>query len=208
MDQGNEVGAGSAGAALIGIKFPPEPGSRMMNHSGAIRPRPRMSIVSPRRQWLRGRFRPVPAQRPPWAREESAFEAACTRCDACIEACPESVLVRGEGGYPEFVAQGEGCTFCGDCASVCGPRALWRPRADTQPWFQYAVIGSECLAARDVMCMSCADACESRALRLKPAAGGIPKPVVDILACSGCGACVAPCPVGAITLAREGGPWT
>lgn len=167
-----------------------------------------MSIVAPRRQWLRGRFRPLPVQRPPWAREESAFEAACTRCDACIEACPESVLVRGEGGFPEFVAQGDGCTFCGDCANACAPRALWREHEDATPWFRYAVIGGGCLAMRDVLCVSCAEACEARALRLRPAAGGVARPEVDLLACTGCGACVAPCPVGAIALAGEGGAWT
>lgn len=208
MDQGNEIGARRAGGALINIKSARDPRSRMMNQLGASDPFPRMSTFTARRQWMRGQFRPVPPRRPPWARSEADFESACTRCDDCIEACPTNVLRRGDGGFPEFVAQGDGCTFCGDCVSACAPGALRRERPDAQPWLQYAVVGGPCLASRDVLCLSCADVCESRALRLRPALGGIPKPEIDVLACSGCGACVSPCPVGAITLAREGGPWT
>ena len=51
------------------------------------------SVSISRRGFLRGRARPPrPALRPPWARAEADFLARCTRCEACIEACPTGAL--------------------------------------------------------------------------------------------------------------------
>jgi ferredoxin len=45
-----------------------------------------------RRFFLRGGVKPPPTPvsvpRPPWALPEAAFVQACTRCDACVAACP------------------------------------------------------------------------------------------------------------------------
>ena len=63
---------------------------------------------------------PVPhvvVLRPPWAKSEADFAAACTRCDACVRACPPQVLVRDADGVPRFDAQTGECTFCGECAA-------------------------------------------------------------------------------------------
>ena len=110
-------------------------------------------IRSPsRRALLFGRLPagPLPAAfRPPWAKPEPEFLAACTHCDACVRACPEQVLLRGADGLPCFESHAGECTFCGDCVAACEPRALQRD-ATTAPWDRVAVIGEACLAARGV----------------------------------------------------------
>jgi ferredoxin-type protein NapF len=62
------------------------------------------------------------------------------------------------------------------------------------------MIDKTCLAARGVVCQACGDLCAARALRFPPRLGGIAIPVLDVSACTGCGACVAPCPAQAISL--------
>lgn len=71
-----------------------------------------------RRGFLRGRVRPKAEIRPPWALPESEFVDRCTRCNDCLKACPQGILVPGDGAYPtvEF-SRGE-CTFCEDRKSV------------------------------------------------------------------------------------------
>jgi ferredoxin-type protein NapF len=132
----------------------------------------------------------------PWAAPEDEFLARCTRCNACIDACPERIVIRGSGGFPEVDFTKGGCTFCGRCADACVPRAL--DRALGAPWALKATIGDACLARNRVVCRSCGERCEARAIRFVPALGGAADPVVDRSLCTGCGACVGVCPVSAI----------
>ena len=156
-----------------------------------------------RAQFLRGALRGEPEPiRPPWSLNEAAFVDACTRCGDCLGLCPERILHKGRGGFPTVdFARGE-CTFCGVCARVCAGGALRDPGDDPSvPWNLVAAIGEGCLTARGVLCSSCADRCETRALRFrKVRAGAVPVPVVDAAACTGCGACFGPCPAGAVSL--------
>lgn len=163
-------------------------------------------MVDPaRRLLLRGRVgaarQPAPATRPPWAVAEARFIAACTRCDACVAACPEHILQRGDGGYPEVRFTQRGCTECGACVGACTPGVLTRG-AGQAPWTWRVWIRDTCLAQRRVECRVCGDMCPHGAIRFRPELGGIARPQPDTAACTGCGACVAPCPVGAIVMAE------
>lgn len=134
--------------------------------------------------------------RPPWAVDETRFIERCTRCDECVRHCPERVLRRGSGGFPEMDFSRAGCTFCGECLEVCKPRALALSAHPPVNW--QAVIGDDCLARRGVTCRACGDTCEAGVIRFRPLPGG--RAVVELAGdlCNGCGACVRFCPVGAI----------
>ncbi|HET7775767.1 MAG TPA: ferredoxin-type protein NapF [Azospira sp.] len=152
-----------------------------------------------RRNFFRVRSGSAPAPlRPPWALAEAEFLAACTGCGDCETVCPTGILTVAGPKLPPTVdfRQGE-CTFCGQCASACRPRALMR-EDDREPWPYKAQAGMECLAQRQVECRSCGDFCPEGALRFPPRAGGPALPVLLLERCTGCGACLAPCPSGAI----------
>ena len=153
-----------------------------------------------RRAFLRGAPPAAPPPlRPPWALDEPAFLSACTTCGDCVAACPEAVLVAAADGRPVFdPGQGE-CTFCEACVTACEPHALDLSRV-APAWRLKAAIASTCLALNGVTCLSCRDACGETAIRFRPALGGA-RPELDPERCTGCGACVSPCPVSAIALA-------
>jgi ferredoxin-type protein NapF len=153
-----------------------------------------------RRNFLRGRTRPQAQIRPPWAGEENAFIDRCTRCDDCLKACPQGILVAGEGGYPTVDFSCGECTFCGDCVSACRPQALLRRDGDP-PWQLKAVINDLCLPRHGIECRSCGDFCNANAIRFSPRLGGPPLAEIDPDRCTGCGACLAPCPGKAISIA-------
>ncbi|WP_386070407.1 ferredoxin-type protein NapF [Tahibacter sp. UC22_41] len=152
-----------------------------------------------RRALLFGRSEAAPAPRPfrpPWARPEPEFTAACTRCDACIRQCPQHVLVRGADGLPRFDPRAGECTFCGNCVSACTQGAFDRSR--DPPWSLLAQVADTCLSALSIVCTSCRETCPTSAIRIPPAARGAAS--VDASRCTGCGACVSVCPVDAISL--------
>jgi ferredoxin-type protein NapF len=152
-----------------------------------------------RRAFFRGRPRPKAEKRPPWALPEAEFIDCCTRCNDCIKACPTHILSVGDGGYPTVDFREGECTFCGDCVTACQPKAL--VRQEGQPaWAYKAVIGEDCLPRQGVECRVCGDFCDARAIRFQPRLGGSPLPEIDPDRCTGCGACVAPCPTVAITI--------
>ncbi len=154
-----------------------------------------------RSQFLRGDFtgrRPV--MRPPWAIGEPDFVEYCTRCEDCLRACPEGILIRGRGGFPEVDFRRGECTFCHACAEACRPGVI-ADQAQTGAWSLAPHIDvAACLAWQGVVCLTCQEQCEQAAIVLRPRAGGVMRPEVDATACSGCGACVRPCPGRAIGL--------
>lgn len=161
-----------------------------------------MSAPDPsRRALLFGRRAAATPLRPPWALEESDFLDACTACGACVDRCPERVLVRGAGGRPVFDPRAGECTFCGECETACTPRALDRG-ASNEPWTLKALAGDACLPRHGVVCSSCRDACPERAIAF-PLTSRVPLPIIDPARCTGCGACVGVCPTSAIALSAR-----
>lgn len=143
--------------------------------------------------------------RPPFARPELDFLLACTRCDACIEACPHDVLFGlaarlglGVVGTPAMDLTTKGCRLCADwpCVAACETGALALPElgADAPPprprLAQARIDTRSCLPYSGPECGACAHACPVEgALQWK---GGI-KPVIDPDLCTGCAMCREAC---------------
>lgn len=156
---------------------------------------------SARRQFFKAKSGPRPdAIRPPWARTERDFLNLCRRGAECVETCPTGILAIAEGGYPVVQFTDGECTFCGRCVEACPSGALSRGNGDAAPWALMPRIAQACVAFKKVECRICAEACDTGAIRFQLQAGGVALPLVDPVQCSGCGACVAPCPTDAITL--------
>lgn len=155
-----------------------------------------------RTQFLRGDIRGVRAPlRPPWAVSEAEFVELCTRCDDCLRACPEKILIRGPGGFPAVdFSRGE-CTFCHACADYCRPGVLYF-QPNLKPWQVTIQISDACLAKQGVVCLTCAEQCEVRAITMQHQEGWVAMPMVNPITCTGCGACVKPCPTHAVQVVR------
>lgn len=150
-----------------------------------------------RRRVLFGRKRGErPPVRPPWART-NLFTDLCTRCGACVEACPETILVTGDGGFPVVDFRLGECTFCGACAKACPERLFDRAR---RAWDLEPSIGSGCLPRIGVICQTCRDICPETAFSFVLMPHAAPQPVLDPDRCTGCGACVSACPGEAVSL--------
>lgn len=157
-----------------------------------------------RRQFLTiGRNRETHPVRPPWAIDENAFQNACTRCGDCISICPEKILIHeGANGFPQVDFKRGECSFCSDCVQACPTAAL--NISQPSPWSIKANVDNSCLAAHQVLCMSCADQCDVRAIRFIPVAGAVSQPEINLDDCTGCGACVASCPSQSIEVKYAG----
>lgn len=154
--------------------------------------------------------------RPPWARPELEFILACTRCDACIEACPHKVLFPLSASYgpdvaltPALDVLSGGCHLCEDwpCVSACEPAALRLPEVETEegvevtegtlrsvpkpvPKLAWAEINTtDCLPYQGPECGACEGSC--------PVPGALVwddyRPRIDMAHCAGCGLCRAAC---------------
>lgn len=154
-----------------------------------------------RRDLLRGRLNRPSAPRvlrPPHAVDEDRFLALCNGCTACAQACPERVIRIDGDRRPVLRFEHGECTFCDACAKACPAGALALEGA--RPWRAHAEISAGCLAVGGVHCRTCGDACPVSAISFRPIPDGRFLPLVAEAACTGCGACVAPCPSEAVTV--------
>lgn len=156
-----------------------------------------MTASMSRRALLRGGAPLAIDRQPPWT--DSTFVDTCIRCGDCIDACPESILIKGDGGFPQVTFANDGCTLCGDCATAC-PEPVFDFKREAFEW--RARIESTCLALNNIQCQSCQDSCETDAIRFRPTLGRVPQPEVITDDCTGCGACTSVCPQDAIALEK------
>lgn len=141
------------------------------------------------------------AIRPPWSVPEDDFIARCDRRGACERACPTGVIRKDVGGFPRMAFAEAHCTFCGECVRACETGAL-RAGTERAPWKLLAMIGAQCLCARNVVCRSCEDSCPEAAIRFRPQLKAVALPQINDTSCTGCGACVQACPVSAINMSH------
>lgn len=155
------------------------------------------------RRALFARLRGGGAQlRPPWSRMEAEFTERCSQCGHCLRACPTGVLVRGHAGYPIVDFSKAHCTLCQACVAACKDDCFVVSEGRA-PWAIKAAIGDGCLEPKGIACRVCQDTCETNAIRFRPQLGGRSAPFLDKDACTGCGACIAACPVGAISVGKD-----
>ncbi|HHJ12619.1 MAG TPA: 4Fe-4S dicluster domain-containing protein [Chromatiales bacterium] len=151
--------------------------------------------------------------RPPWAVPEVEFLLACTRCGACIEACPHGVVFPLPArlgaevvATPALDLTTRGCHLCDDwpCVAACEPGALRFPTPPQEeeggneetavpaspPRLARATIDTErCLPWQGPECGACAAVCPvPDALQWDG-----PRPHIDGARCVGCALCRAAC---------------
>ncbi len=146
-----------------------------------------------RRGFLTGQRQNMPDGFPlPWW----LHQPGCDGCGRCVNACDTQIIVLQTLPFIDF-SHGE-CTFCAACADIC-PQPLFAPR-DTQPWRLSIKIDDRCVAFQGVNCRSCQESCEQQAITFHFNRLGVAQPKIHPENCTGCGACLAPCPVSATGL--------
>jgi ferredoxin-type protein NapG len=148
--------------------------------------------------------RAFPVLRPPGAVAEDEFLAGCTRCEACIKACPTQSIIqaparfRRAAGSPMIDPIQQPCWMCADfpCIAACEPRVL--QFALSKRMATARIESFSCLAWQGSFCTVCSEQC--------PVPGAIVleanKPRIVEQVCTGCGVCqhVCPAPENAILL--------
>lgn len=160
---------------------------------------PRVPITAGHRKW--------PALLPPGSRPPEDFSSLCSRCGACIEACPTGILrlqwnpdaPLSQWFQPELNPDAGACEeFCQACTRVCPTGAILPLDEETKRNLQIGiarVYRGRCLAWRDgEHCMVCDEYCPYNAIKTILSDEGIPQPEVDPDTCRGCGYCQLECP--------------
>ena len=159
-------------------------------------------ISSSRRNFLRGNITDkVQTIRPPWSVAEPLFLKKCNQCNDCLDACHEKIITHDTDGYPSINFSQTGCTFCAECLETCKTGALQGLRSDIeQAWNHTIRISDSCLSISGVVCRSCGDHCDERAIKFTLLTLGRTLPEINTRSCTGCGQCIAVCPANAISI--------
>ncbi|MGH1601186.1 ferredoxin-type protein NapG [Campylobacter majalis] len=155
--------------------------------------------------------------RPPAAKNEKDFLAACIRCGLCVNACPFDTLKLaefGDGvaiGTPYFTPRKIPCYMCGavPCVPACPTNALDASLINTDNKLDItkarmgvAVVDTaNCIAYWGLRCDACYRACPmiDKALKIelkrneRTQKHAFMLPIVDNNVCTGCGVCEHAC---------------
>ncbi|WJW74801.1 hypothetical protein QVG61_09845 [Thiohalobacter sp. IOR34] len=142
--------------------------------------------------------------RPPHALDELEFLLACTRCNACVEACPEQLIFPLPSrlgaqvvATPALDLLHKACALCEDwpCVAACEPGALRLPEVEEEaarPLPRLArleIDPASCLPYSGPECGACSGSC--------PVPGALgwmgPRPQIDAGRCIGCAQCRSAC---------------
>lgn len=136
--------------------------------------------------------------RPPYGKNESAFQNECPSCEsqACVASCDERIITIDEAGTAAVDFSKSGCTFCEACAEACEKGVLSTMYAYNAEQLNavFRISTQACIAHHGVICSACKEPCIDDAILFN----GLFNPVIDEEKCTGCGFCMARCPVSAI----------
>ncbi|MGD8957032.1 MAG: ferredoxin-type protein NapG [Chromatiaceae bacterium] len=155
---------------------------------------------------------PATAIRPPGARDERRFQAACIRCGLCVRDCPYDTLKLAQLGddvalgTPYFEARKIPCEMCDDipCVKACPTGALdpALTEIDKARMGLAVVVDQEsCIAFQGLRCEVCFNVCPIRGKAItlnyrhndRSGRHALFIPIVHSRACTGCGKCEKAC---------------
>ena len=137
---------------------------------------------------------------PPW-HQGLPLADHCLDCPhPCIDACEPGIISlhpadHEQAGLPYLDFSTSGCTYCQACVAAC-PIEI-DTAAASRPVIGTAQLNrNTCIAWDDVICMSCFGRCDYQAISTEYQR----RARVDTGRCTGCGMCVAVCPVNALRI--------
>jgi len=137
--------------------------------------------------------------RPPYGFDASLFWSECPACEsqACVASCEQEIILIRADKTPMLNFIKTGCTFCEACAVACPSSVLSLENHHTAREInaRFRISTEGCVAHNGVICFSCKEPCMDDAILFN----GMFNPVIDDDRCTGCGYCLARCPVKAIS---------
>ncbi len=135
----------------------------------------------------------------PWSTPPKHFRKLCDGCGICAKACDNNIIIKDKAGYPMVDLSRGSCSFCGACAQKCPQDALQYDPVKP-PWYLRAAITAACLMNNKVLCNTCIEHCDKKAISSQKTLHANQAPRVLPEKCDGCGACFRSCPVGAVII--------